>query len=619
MPDLVVSSDIDTLMASADNSEIRSNPGLEIGVDVQAHSAILDATTASYTGFPEGTEIKSTGETGGTKFLREDGDGTCSWVTLSGGGDMLAANNLSDVANAATSLSNLGGIGAATTDTLTNKTIDADGTGNVITNIGSSEIKAEMITGQTVAAAFASGDKFLIVSGGALEQADYDDLPGGGGMTSFTAAGDSGGGQAITDGNTLTIAGGTGITTADSATDTVTINHDAHTGDVTGSTALTIADEAVTYAKMQHVSATDKLLGRSTAGAGDVEEIACTAAGRALLDDADAAAQRTTLGVDAAGTDNSTDVTLAGTPDYITISGQVITRNQVDMTTDVTGALPVANGGTGATTLTDGGVLLGSGTGAVTAMAVLADGEMIVGDGTTDPVAESGATLRTSIGCDDAANLTTGTIPAARVGTDHIDAMTEIASAIKTGSGSTLMTTRTGVYRHMWISAGAMVAAASGSAATGTKDDGTNVQFDYFAFDGTANEDLWFDWAMPVEWDGGTIKVKFFWIPASGASASDGVTLELSAVAVGDDDAWDAAMGTAVHVDDTVTAGTSGDLHITAATAAITIGGSPTAGELVSFYVQRLATDAADTMAEDLWLRGIMIQYQESATEPSAW
>jgi hypothetical protein len=55
-------------------------------------------------------------------------------------------------------------------------------------------------------------------------------------------------------------------------------------------------------------------------------------------------------------------------------------------------------GGTGAATLTDGGILLGSGTGAITAMSVLADGEMIVGDGTTDPVAESGATLRTSIG-----------------------------------------------------------------------------------------------------------------------------------------------------------------------------------------------------------------------------
>jgi hypothetical protein len=60
--------------------------------------------------------------------------------------------------------------------------------------------------------------------------------------------------------------------------------------------------------------------------------------------------------------------------------------------------VPVADGGTGASCLTDGGILLGSGTSAITAMAVLCDGEMIVGDGTTDPVAESGATLRTSIG-----------------------------------------------------------------------------------------------------------------------------------------------------------------------------------------------------------------------------
>jgi hypothetical protein len=58
----------------------------------------------------------------------------------------------------------------------------------------------------------------------------------------------------------------------------------------------------------------------------------------------------------------------------------------------------VADGGTGVSTLTDGGILLGSGANDITAMSVLADGEMIVGDGTTDPVAESGATLRTSIG-----------------------------------------------------------------------------------------------------------------------------------------------------------------------------------------------------------------------------
>lgn len=78
---------------------------------------------------------------------------------------------------------------------------------------------------------------------------------------------------------------------------------DGDKGDVTvsGSGATwTIDNKAVTYAKIQEVTATDKLLGRSTAGAGVVEEIACTAAGRALLDDADAAAQLATLGGTAA-------------------------------------------------------------------------------------------------------------------------------------------------------------------------------------------------------------------------------------------------------------------------------------------------------------------------------
>ena len=50
------------------------------------------------------------------------------------------------------------------------------------------------------------------------------------------------------------------------------------TGDVTagpgsGSVAATIANDAVTYPKIQNVSATDRLLGRDTAAAGDIEEI----------------------------------------------------------------------------------------------------------------------------------------------------------------------------------------------------------------------------------------------------------------------------------------------------------------------------------------------------------
>lgn len=37
-------------------------------------------------GSVEGTGVLSTGETGGTKYLREDGDGTCSWQDVPGGG-----------------------------------------------------------------------------------------------------------------------------------------------------------------------------------------------------------------------------------------------------------------------------------------------------------------------------------------------------------------------------------------------------------------------------------------------------------------------------------------------------------------------------------------------------
>lgn len=100
-----------------------------------------------------------------------------------------------------------------------------------------------------------------------------------------------------------------------------------------GTTAL--ADDAVTYAKLQNVSATDRLLGRSSAGAGNVEEIPLTAAGRALLDDTDAAAQRTTLGLGSIATQNASNVA---------ITGGTITGGSITGITD----LAVADGGTGA-------------------------------------------------------------------------------------------------------------------------------------------------------------------------------------------------------------------------------------------------------------------------------
>jgi len=60
---------------------------LKISKDtVEIGSTLIYGGKEVLSGDIEGTAIKSTGETGGTKFLREDGDGTCSWQAASGGG-----------------------------------------------------------------------------------------------------------------------------------------------------------------------------------------------------------------------------------------------------------------------------------------------------------------------------------------------------------------------------------------------------------------------------------------------------------------------------------------------------------------------------------------------------
>lgn len=112
----------------------------------------------------------------------------------------------------------------------------------------------------------------------------------------------------------------------------------AITADVNG---LLQSAGLLTYAYLQNVSATDKILGRASAGAGVIEEIACTAAGRALLDDADAAAQRTTLGLGTIATQAANSVAITGG----SISG----------ITD----LAIADGGTGSSTAAAARLALG--------------------------------------------------------------------------------------------------------------------------------------------------------------------------------------------------------------------------------------------------------------------
>jgi hypothetical protein len=107
---------------------------------------------------------------------------------------------------------------------------------------------------------------------------------------------------------------GTSISLGGSATITAS-PPDGDKGDITVSSSgatWTIDNDVVTYAKIQNVSTTDRILGRFSGGAGDIEEITCTSAGRALLDDADASAQRTTLGLGTIATQNANAVSITG-------------------------------------------------------------------------------------------------------------------------------------------------------------------------------------------------------------------------------------------------------------------------------------------------------------------
>jgi hypothetical protein len=125
---------------------------------------------------------------------------------------------------------------------------------------------------------------------------------------------------------------------------------------------VAIADNAVTFAKIQQV-ASGVLLGRASAGSGNVESITLTEAGRALLDDADASAQRTTLGLGAMAVQAASGVVItggtavlsSGTISYVTINGGVISG-----ITD----LAVADGGTGASTASGARTNLGLAIGA---------------------------------------------------------------------------------------------------------------------------------------------------------------------------------------------------------------------------------------------------------------
>lgn len=91
-------------------------------------------TPPASSGAPEGTAILSTGEVGGTKYLREDGDGTCSWQTPAGSGDVVKVGTpVDNQVGVWTGNGTIEGDTALTFDTATDKLSVGGTTGSVDT------------------------------------------------------------------------------------------------------------------------------------------------------------------------------------------------------------------------------------------------------------------------------------------------------------------------------------------------------------------------------------------------------------------------------------------------------------------------------------------------------
>lgn len=144
----------------------------------------------------------------------------------------------------------------------------------------------------------------------------------------------------------------------------------------------------------------------------------------------------------------------------------------------------------------------------------------------------------------------------------------------------------------------------TGCGINSTESSTNKINLDLLEFDAATSEYAQVSRTLPKEWNLGTLTAKFHWTAASGSGT---VIFGIQAISLADDDAIDTAFGTAQTATDTLLAAL--DMHISPATSAMTVGGTPAAGRPVVFQIYR---DISDTLAVDAQFIGVEITYTKS-------
>ena len=181
-------------------------------------------------------------------------------------------------------------------------------------------------------------------------------------------------------------------------------------------------------------------------------------------------------------------------------------------------------------------------------------------------------------------------------------------TGILQGNGSAL---KIAGKETMWIPAAAMYGPTTNPADGAlVETTATRPDLKVFDFDASTQQYTQFTVAMPKSWNEGTLTYQVYWSPSS--TNTGNCIFGLQAVACADGDTIDVAYGTAVDVTD-AGIGTVEDQQISAESGAMTVAGSPAAGEQTYFQLFRKAADGGDTFTGESRVLGIKIFYTTDA------